>query len=709
MIKKIVLAASLALPLVLTQGLPARAEFPSNWYVEGVQDLLGGNVVSTAIKADGSLTLSADLKSWGQLKETSVLDAARLHDGRLVAATGQQGAVYLIESGKAPVPLLQVGKDLVTTVAVDAHDRIYAAVAPGGRLYAGTAKDGLKQIYAGSEGYIWDVLPAADGHTYFVTGNGGALYELKGDKAELLYKSQESNLRTLFYDSKWGLLVGGGSRGVVYRYMGDHRMTALLEANADEVTAITGDGKGELFVAISRNQPGKDQSKSAVFHIDAGGHSELLFPLDDEAVYSLALDSAGTLFIGTGDAGRIYTIEHPLQSDRRTLSLPARSLASQVTALVPGADRRMMVFGASPATVESYEGAYRSVGVYESQVFNADLPAQWGALHVNAVIPQDTEVVAWSRSGNTQTPDATWSPWSRAYVNPSEVEIESPRSRFLQLKFELRTRNASVTPALHSFEVSYLRDNLEPNLSSVFFLQRGVFFTPHTVGNLEGPRSLEITPQVLAKLQLPRSNSEIYSELLSEKIEPPMRMIQKYQPGMLTVAWDVSDPNEDELRYEVWYQAYGQTSWKQLAGGLNQTFYSFDSSSLEDGLYRFRVYASDRLSNAQGAAYRVYHDSDLLLIDNTAPEVHNLAAKVNANQAEISFDGDDKLSPLAYAEYALDGLDGQILSSADKIVDSKHEHFAFRVTAAKGSHSLVVKLTDRLGNTSSGKVRFEVR
>ena len=709
MIKKTLRTASLALACALSLSFPALAEFPSNWYVEGVQDLLSGNVVSTAIQADGSLALSAELQPIGRLKETSILDAARLHDGRLVVATSQEGAVYLAEAGKEPKPLLSLGKDLVTAVEVDAKDRIYAAAAPGGRLYTGTAKDGLKQIYAGAEGYIWDVLATPDGRVYFVTGNSGALYELKGDKAELLYKSQESNLRSLYYDPKWGLLVGGGSRGVVYRYLGNKHMEALLEVPADEVTALTGDGKGHLFAAVNRSQAQKGMSKSAVFHIDPAGHSELLFPLDDETVFSLALDASGTLFIGTGNAGRIYTIEHPLATDSRTLSLPARSQASQVSALVPGAGKRMLVFGSSPATIEEYQGNYRSVGVYESDILSTELPSAWGMLHVNSVLPSGTEIVAWSRSGNTRTPDQTWSEWSQAYANPEEVRIESPRGRYLQLKFELRTRNEQVTPRLHSFEVSYLRDNLAPSVNDVFFLQRGIFFTPHTVGALEGPRSLEITPQVLSKLQRPRSSEEVYAELMSEKTTPPMRMAQKFRPGMLTLAWDADDPNQDDLSYEVYYQAYGQNQWQKLASGLNQPVYSFDTATLVDGRYHFRVYATDHLANP-GNGYRVYRDSELILIDNMPPLVRNLSARVNGQSVEVSFDGEDQLSPLAYAESALDGQSNDLLQSADKIVDSRQERFSFKLPLpAKGQHFVSVKLSDRLGNIVTAKTGFEVR
>lgn len=705
MIKKFLLASTLGLAL----SLPAQAEFPSNWYVEGVQELLEGNVVSTSIQADGSLALSAELKPLARLKETGILDAARLSDGRLVVGTSQEGAVYLLTPGQAdPKPLLKLGRDLITAVAVDKNGRIYAASAPDGRIYAGTASEGLKPIYTGKEGYIWDILTLPDGKIYFVTGNSGALYELKGDKAELLYRSQESNLRSLHYDSKWGLVVGGGSKAVVYRYLGNQRMEAIHEGAGDEITSITGDGKGHLFIAANRAQVQANQNKSTVYHVDPAGHSEILFPLAEETVYGLALDTAGTLFVGTGNAGRIYTVLHPLATDKRTLSLPARSQAGQVSALVPGPDKRMFVLGSGPATIEEYQGRYRSAGIYETTVLSPELPASWGMLHVNSVLPQGTQIVAWSRSGNTQTPDATWSEWSKAYTNPEEVRIESPRGRHLQLKFELRTQNEAVTPRLHSFEVSYLRDNLAPLINQVFFLQRGIYFTPHTVGSLEGPRSLEITPQVLSKLQRPQSSEEIYDALMSEKTSPPMRMVQKFRTGMLTVAWDAEDANSDQLRYDVYYQAYGQNEWRPLATDLTQPIHSFDTASLVDGRYHFRVYAKDALSNP-GNGYKVFRDSELILIDNTAPAVRNLKARLDGKEIEVSFEAEDQLSPLAYAEYAIDGQIADLLQSSDRIVDGRVERFVFRIPApGKGPHNIVVKVSDRLGNSVTGKAAVEV-
>jgi hypothetical protein len=187
-----------------------------------------------------------------------------------------------------------------------------------------------------------------------------------------------------------------------------------------------------------------------------------------------------------------------------------------------------------------------------------------------------------------------------------------------------------------------------------------------------------------------------------------MRMVQKNKPGWLTVAWEANDPNDDDLRYEVWYQLYGQNDWHLLAQNLNQPLYSFDTATLADGRYHFRVYADDHLSNP-GNGYRVFHDSELIQIDNTPPEIHNLNAESNGQEVEVSFDGEDKLSPLAYADYALDGKPGDLLKPVDGIVDSRQESFRFRLTASKGEHLLSVKLTDRLGNITTATTNFEIR
>jgi len=701
----------LASVLALSLSLPAWAEFPKNWYVEGVRDMLAGQVLTTALQADGALTLSAELKAFGPRFEASgILSGVQIKDGSVLVATSQPGRVFQVKAGQAkPEALLSLDKGMVTAMVQDAKGQIYAATAPQAEIYSGQPGQALKPLYKAQEDYIWDMLSTPDGKFYFVTGNGGALYELKGQQAQQLFRSQESNLRTLYHDSKWGLIVGGGSQGIVYKYQGPDKVSALLGTPFDEITAITGDGKGNLYVAANRLQPRQNEAKSAVYHINAQGQSEALFPLDAETAYSLALNPDGTLLIGTGSGGRIYAISSPAAVEKRTLSLVARSDSKQISKLIRGQANQILALGSNPAQIETYGSGFRQVGVYESDILATGISASWGMLHVNAVRPAGTQLVAWSRSGNTEKPDATWSEWSSPYQNPEEVKITSPRGRYLQLKFELQSNNPKLSPQVHSFEVNFLRDNLSPTVQQVYFLQRGIYFTPHTIGQLEGPRSSEISSRTLDKLRRPRSSEEIYQELMAQKTPPEMRMIQQYRPGMLTLAWEADDPNADTLLFDIQYLAYGQKEWKTLATDLTQQVYSFDSTTLMDGKYHFRVSARDDLANP-GNGYTVYRDSDLMTLDNTPPVIHNLSAQVVGQQVEVRFAAEDRLSPLAYAEYAVNGQSSELIASSDGIIDSKKENFVIRFAKpAPGSHDIVVKVTDRQGNTVHGKVRLEVK
>ncbi len=695
--------------LAISLTLPASAEFPKNWYVEGVRDFLDGSLVSTAIQSDGSLTLSSAFQARNTLSASTILDAVPVSANEMLVATAKPGAAMLVRLGRegSEKELLSLEKGFVTAVAKGKNGVLYAASAPDGRLYRGD-RNGLKPLYKGVEKYIWNILPAKDGQVYFTTGNRGALYRLKGDDAELLYQSKESNLRALYEDQHWGVVFGGGSRGIVYQYQGQKKVRALLDSTFDEVTAITGNGKGDLFVAVSRAKARKNRAKSAIYRIDKTGHAEMLFPLDSETANTLTVNKAGHLFIGTGSAGRIYQIYHPENPEIREISLATRSESDQVSHLIASASNDgFLSFGSSPARIDRYQGGFQGTGIYESDVLGTGISASWGLMRLRAIQPAGTQILVSTRSGNTATPDNTWSDWSK-YQSGSEIKINSPAGRFLQAKFELRTGSSSKTPHLKSFEVNFVRDNLAPILHEVFFLDRGIFFTPHTYGKPPAPRTVRLDQRSLQKLRQPRSTESAYEELMANQVNN-VRMLQQFKQGMLTVAWDSEDRNEDLLSYDVQYQRYGQSDWVTMAKDLTQPVYSFDSSTLLDGDYRFRVYVSDDLSNP-GKSYRVYRDSDLITVDNTPPEVKNLSANVKNDHVEVRFDATDNLSALAYVEAIMDGQTSEYVQSTDKIIDGQKEGFRFKLDLPeKGRHMLVVKVTDRLGNTSTHRVSFDVR
>jgi hypothetical protein len=86
---------------------------------------------------------------------------------------------------------------------------------------------------------------------------------------------------------------------------------------------------------------------------------------------------------------------------------------------------------------------YPASGTFTSAVFDATRQATWGTVSWAAQLPPGTTIIVETRSGNTATPDASWSAWAAA-TNGSTVA--SPSARFLQYRVRLETTSPLVTP-----------------------------------------------------------------------------------------------------------------------------------------------------------------------------------------------------------------------------------------------------------------------
>lgn len=90
---------------------------------------------------------------------------------------------------------------------------------------------------------------------------------------------------------------------------------------------------------------------------------------------------------------------------------------------------------------------YPAAGTFVSSVFDATRQAAWGAAAWSATLPQGTGLTVFTRSGNTATPDATWSAWA-AVSNGGTVS--SPAGRYLQYELLLTTTDPGQTPVVAS-------------------------------------------------------------------------------------------------------------------------------------------------------------------------------------------------------------------------------------------------------------------
>ena len=85
-------------------------------------------------------------------------------------------------------------------------------------------------------------------------------------------------------------------------------------------------------------------------------------------------------------------------------------------------------------------------GTYESPVKDSKFISRWGVLAWRGETPEGSGIEFYTRSGNTDRPDQTWSDWAGPYRNGNGSEISSPPARYIQWRAVLRGSGAS-TPA----------------------------------------------------------------------------------------------------------------------------------------------------------------------------------------------------------------------------------------------------------------------
>jgi hypothetical protein len=100
-------------------------------------------------------------------------------------------------------------------------------------------------------------------------------------------------------------------------------------------------------------------------------------------------------------------------------------------------------------------------GAYESPVHDAgDTRALWGALTATATTPASTNLAIETRSGNTPTPDGSWSTYTPLGTSSA---IQSPSARYIQYRATLsNTTDNSLTPSLDKVQIRYDVDTTAP-------------------------------------------------------------------------------------------------------------------------------------------------------------------------------------------------------------------------------------------------------
>jgi hypothetical protein len=329
-------------------------------------------------------------------------------------------------------------------------------------------------------------------------------------------------------------------------------------------------------------------------------------------------------------------------------------------------------------------------------VKDASRLSTFGRVRWEGAAPAGSSVALSVRSGNSEKPDATWSAWAPVSGTGEAAGAgKLPAARFFQWKADLTPNAKGESPSVERVELTYAERNARPVLESLSVLEPGLVFA-RTGGAGAGVLSVTNPDEngIFAGLDVPRDGAAP---------EGPGRRL--WRKGYRTLTWKGTDPNGDVLRYDIDCRREGGP-WFPVRKDVEDSFLSFDSTALADGRYRFRVTASDRLSQPEGEALAAVEESAVTVVDNAPPVLKIESKKAEGDSVELRVLATDALSPVVRAEGSVNADRWRFLQAEDGAADSLTERFVFRVPKPAGSATLAVRVLDAAGNVATVSVEW---
>jgi len=701
---------------------------PVFWELSERDEIEKGDAQGVSIAENGNITLAPAFDAIFNTGQAYVWSSVADRAENIYLGTGHEGRIYKVDaSGKGSL-LVDTEELDVTALAVDSKGNLYAATSPDGKVYR-IGADGKSSVFFDPEDkYIWSLIFDSSDTLYAGTGDKGKIYKVdQNGKGEVLADTNETNIMALALDNRGYLIAGTEPSGLVLRVDQQGKTFALLDSPMREihsllsgqdgsiyalgisgaaagerlsagisavsavsapsitVTVVDDDQSGIEVQSGSASKPSSNQSrndtansKSVIHRIAPDGGSEIFWNSRDMVGFGIALANDGRVLVGTGAKGRIYAI-----APDRSSTLLVQSTEDQTSTLLRSGENLYATSSNLGKLFRLGKGPGQT-GAYESPVRDAKFVSVWGNISWRGA-----GVQLQTRSGNTETPDVTWSDWSPTYSNSQGTRIASPPARFLQWRATLKDA-PTVKPQLQSVRVAYLPRNIAPEVISIEVLPPGVALQEMPQQPVDpGIASSGLSPQVFG---------------LVANI-PPRKVFQK---GVRSLSWRAEDLNGDDLRYQIYYRAINDQEWHLLKGDINNNYYSIDADALPDGTYFFRIVASDSPSNPQGRALTGERISEEVEIDNTPPEVRAGAPRISGNNVSVSFAVADTTTAIRKADYSIDGGEWKLIFPDDGIADSRQESYTLSINLSPGEHSIAFRCSDRNANVGTSKLTVRI-
>lgn len=688
------------------------ASEPAIWTINSREDVLKGESRGVSIDENGTITLAPDLTEIFNTGQSFVWSSATDAAGNVYLGTGSDGKIYKVDANGKGAQFADLNELNVAALAVGKSGELYAGTSPDGKVYRIEANGTSSVFFDPKEKYIWSLAVFADGSLAVGTGENGKIYKVRSANASaessLFFDTSETHIISLAADKTGNLYAGTDSNGLVLRFSADGKPFALLDSTMREIHDLEIGADGSVYaLALSETIAAKpatptatptpkispsrtprtqtppksrydlSNAKSAVYRILPDGGSDIIWNSADVSAFSIFPNQTGSgVLIGTSDKGRIYSVTNDA---RETLVLQTDE--NQVSTLF-ASGKNLFATTSNQGKIFRFGAGAAKEGSYESSVLDASAAASWGRIWWRA----SGNVEIQTRSGNTESPDETWSAWSVNLTDQKGAQISSPTAKFLQWRAVLKNSNAR----LNEVNVSYLPRNIAPEILAIEVL-------PTNVGLAANP-PVQIDPNI--------ESSGIDPANFGIVVPPTVAPRRIYQRGAKSLTWNAEDRNGDNLRYSVFYREANETNFKLLKENQTENFYTIDGFSLADGSYIFKIAATDALSNPNGFALTTEKTSEPFDIDNAAPTVSAIGQpQISGEKARVIFEAVDAASFINKAEYSINGGEWQTVYADDGISDSPREKYTVEIPVkTAGEYSIALRVFDANGNIGNARV-----
>jgi hypothetical protein len=698
----------------------AFAVVPQFWRVRSTEDFLAGEVDGFAVTSRGELRPAPAVTKIASFTDPFVLSQAAAPNGDRWFGTGNDGKLYRLRGSDLKVVWTAPEPEIYT---VAWHDgAIYAGTSPNGKIYRVDDSGKSTVVFDPKQAYIWAI--AFSGNDLLAaTGVEGKLFRVTNGDGKVLFDSPDTHLRSLAVRKDGSILAGGSGKGRIYEVRPDGSAHALFDSPLSEISAIYVDANGTGWASAASNvlpssAPSKPQPKNPqpsgtstsatttgaeakkdeptasvevsysfddaaasavtsggsgeIYRIDPDGFVQTVRKFDREMVYAISGGPNGTILLSSGPQGRVYSMKGTEVSliatvpEKQVVSISSDGL---ITTTNSGAIYRME---SAPSPKAEFRSAAKDVERF----------SRFGHYRIDGRDVAGGHLAIAFRSGNTRTPDATWSPWS-ASTAASEGSIQAPAGRYVQWKLTMPNPAADV--AVDTVTVSFVNRNVAPFIDNVAVQEPAVVYITGSY-----PQS----PQVVEATNPDEYGIFTSLEPARDKNEPGKKV---YRKGFRTVTWRAHDENNDSLRYSLSFRRKGTDNWLRLRDNVEETSMNFDTSQLPDGVYELRLTVTDAQDNAEGALTDTKEGIEFQ-VDNTAPTI---SSSVDGNEVVIRVS--DKLSPIGKVEYSIDAQKWIRLTPVDGIADSPDESYRVPRSSIAGKF-VIVRATDSYYNVATESI-----